>query len=47
MRRPPLPQDEDRNNIDKHRDDDGGNKDNDHRGAVETNAEESDRADKI
>ena len=40
MKRPPCPQDEDRDNVDKQCDDD--NKDDDHCGAVETNAGESD-----
>ena len=44
MRRPPRPQDGDRNDVDKHRDDDSHNND-DHRGAVETNAGESHGAD--
>ena len=45
MRRHPLPQDDYCNNFDEHQDDDTGDKDEDHRGAVETNAGESDRAD--
>ena len=41
----PWTQEDDRNNVDEHRDNDGGNDNDDHRGAVETNAGESDRAD--
>ena len=42
MRRPPLPQDDDRDDVEKHRDDNNG--DDHHRGAVETNAGEIDGA---
>ena len=38
------PQDDDRNDIDKHRDDDG-DEDENHRGAVEMNSGDSDRYD--
>ena len=41
MRSPPCPQDDDRDDVDKHRDDDERNDNDDHRGAVETNAGES------
>ena len=54
IRRPPLPKDDDRNDVDKDRDDDDdddnnnddddGNDNDDHRGAVETIAGESDGA---
>ena len=46
MKRPPRSQDDNRNDVDKHCDDDydGDNNDN-HRGAVETNKEESDGSD--
>ena len=42
MSRTPRPQDNDREDVDEHRDDDDGSDDDDHRRAVETNAEESD-----
>ena len=42
MRRPPRPQDDDRHNVDEHCDDDDN--DDEHRGVVETNAGESNRA---
>ena len=45
MRRPPCPQDDDRDDVDEHRNNDNGNDDDDHRGTVETNAGESNRAD--
>ena len=45
MRRPPRPQDNDRDNVDKHRDNDDGDNNDDHHGPVETNAGESNRAD--
>ena len=45
MRRPPQPQDNDPDNVDKHCND--GDNDDDHRGAVETNAVESDWSNKI
>ena len=41
MIRPPRPQDDNRDNVDEHRDDDGGDDDDNHCGAVETNAGES------
>ena len=44
MRRPPRPQEDDRNNVDEHRDDEDGDDNEDNRGAVETNAGESDGA---
>ena len=44
MRRPPRPQYGDRDDVDKQRDHDDGDDDDDHRGAVETNAGESNRA---
>ena len=45
MRRPPLPQDNNHHDIYEHRDGDDGDDDDDHRGSVETNAGERDRAD--
>ena len=45
IRRPPHPQDDDRDVVDKNRDDDDGDDNDDHRGAVEINAGESDGAD--
>ena len=42
MRRPPRPQDDDIDDVDEHRDND-----NDHCGAVETNAGESNGDDEI
>ena len=42
MRRPPRPQDDDRDGVGEHRDDDDGHDDDDHSRAVETNAGESD-----
>ena len=42
MRRPPRPQDDDVDDVEKHRDEDDGEDDNDYWGAVETNARESD-----
>ena len=45
IRRSPCPQDNDRNNIEKHRDDENGGDNDDHIGAVETNSGESDGAD--
>ena len=45
MRRPPRPQYNDRYDVDKHHDDEGGNDNDDHSGAVETNAGERYRAD--
>ena len=45
-RRPPRPQDNDRDDVDENRDDDDYDNDNNHRGAVETNAVESDGANK-
>ena len=47
MRRPPWPQYDDVDDVEKHRDEDGGEDDNDYWGAVETNARESDGDDKI
>ena len=47
MRKPPRPQDDDRNNVDEHRNNNDGNNDDDHRGAVETNAGESNSANEI
>ena len=44
MRRPPCPQDDNRNDVNGHRDDNGGGDNDDHNGAVETNSGESDRA---
>ena len=44
MRRPSRPQDDNRDDVNGHRDDDGGGDNDDHHGAVETNAGESDRA---
>ena len=44
MRRPPQPQDNDHDDVDKHCDNDNGDNIDDHRGAVETNAGESDRS---
>ena len=44
MRRPHGPQDDNRDDVDEHRDDDGGNDHEDHRRELETNAGESDRA---
>ena len=44
IRRPPRPQDNDRGNVDEHRNDDNGDDDNDHQGAVETNVGESNGA---
>ena len=44
MRRPPFPQDDDRDDVDKNCDNDNGDDDDDHRGAVETNEGESDGA---
>ena len=44
IRMPPCPEDNDRNNVDEHRDDDDDDND-DHRRAVETNARESDGSD--
>ena len=41
IRRPPHPEDDDRNDVDEHRDDDDED-DDDHRGEVETIAGESD-----
>ena len=49
MRRPPRPQDNERDDVDEHRndkDDDDGDDDDDHLGAVETNAGESNGAKK-
>ena len=46
IRRPPRPEDDDRNDVNEHCDDnDDDNDDDDHGGAVETNEGESDRAD--
>ena len=45
MRRTPLPQDDNRDDVDKHHDKYDGNDDDKHRGAVETNTGESDGAD--
>ena len=42
MRRPPSPQDDDRNNFDKDRDHDDEDDNDDHRGVVETNVGGSD-----
>ena len=47
MRRPPRPQDDDRDDIDKHCNDDNSNDNDYHCGAVEMNAGESDGADDI
>ena len=44
-RRPPRPKYNDFGDVDKHRDDNDGDDDDDHCGAVETNAGESDGAD--
>ena len=46
MRRPPCPQEDNRNNVEKQRDDDndGGNDNENHCGAVETNSGESNGA---
>ena len=44
MRRPPRPQDDNRDDVDEHRDGKNGDNNDDHRGAVETNAGERDRA---
>ena len=44
-RRPPRPQDYDGDDVDEHRDENDGNDDDDHYGAVETNAGEIDGAD--
>ena len=44
MRRPTQPQDDDRDDVDKHRNNENGDDNDDHRVAVETNAGESDRA---
>ena len=46
MRRPPRPQEDNRNDVDERRDDNDGKEDNDddHRGAVDMNAGESDGA---
>ena len=46
MIRPPRPQDNDRNDVGKHRNDGDGD-DDDHCGAVETNTGERDEADNI
>ena len=46
MRRPPRPQDDDRNNVDKHYDNANGEEDDDHHGEVEKNEGESDGPDK-
>ena len=43
IRRPPRPKDDNCDDVDEHRDDNDDNKD--HRGAAETNAEESNGAD--
>ena len=45
IRRPTLPKDDDRNNVDEHRDEDGDDNDDDHNEAVETITVESDGAD--
>ena len=45
MRRPPCPQDNDRDSFDEHCDNDDGDDDEDHRGAVETNTGERDGTD--
>ena len=45
MKRPPRPQDENRNDVGKHRDNDNGDDNGDHRRAVEMNVLESDWAD--
>ena len=47
MRRPPRPQDNDCDDVDEHRDNDDGDDDENHRGAAETNAGESDGDDEI
>ena len=47
MMRPLRTQDDDRNDVEKLRDDDDGDDDNDHRGAVEKNTGESNGVDKI
>ena len=45
IRRPPSPKDNDRKEVDKHRDDDDDDNDDEHREAMETITGESDRAD--
>ena len=45
IRRPPCPEDDDRNVVDEHRDNDDNDDDEEHRGAVETIAGEIDGAD--
>ena len=45
MSRPPRPQDDNRDDVDKHGNDDDGEDNNNHRRAVETNVEERDGAD--
>ena len=42
--RPLCPEDDDRDNVDKHRDDDNNNENDNHHGLVETVAVESDGA---
>ena len=44
MRRPLRPQDDDRDDVDKHRDDNDGDNDDNHYSVVETNAGDSDGA---
>ena len=43
-RRPPRPQDDNRNDVDEQRNNDNSDYNDDHRGAVETNSGESDGA---
>ena len=45
LRRPPCPQEDDHNDVDKNRKDDNSNNDDDHRGAVVTNTGEINGAD--
>ena len=45
MRRPPRPQDDDGDDVDKHRKNDDGDDNYDHRGVVETNVGESNGGD--
>ena len=45
-RRPPLPQDDNLDDVDEHRNGDDGDDDNNHRETLETNAGESNRANK-
>ena len=45
MRRPPRPHDDDRDDVDEHRDNDNGDDDVEHCGALEKKSEESNGAD--